>query len=218
MNYLPYYMKHLNTDHLAQLPSRKRAHLVNSVVGYKSIHLIGTHWEGWSNLCIVSTLTHLGSNPALLGFVLRPTTVPRHTYDILQKNPYFTVNNVTEILIEGGHQSSASYEEQVNEFVEVGLKEEWKNEFKAPYVQDSPIQLGCKWIREMPIIENGCRFLIGQIEEIYIQEALITENSDGFLPLENAGLICGSGMDGYYRPTFLHRRNYAQPNVPPHII
>ena len=135
-----------------------------------------------------------------------------------KKNPYFTVNNVTEILIEGGHQSSASYEEQVNEFVEVGLKEEWKNEFKAPYVQDSPIQLGCKWIREMPIIENGCRFLIGQIEEIYIQEALITENSDGFLPLENAGLICGSGMDGYYRPTFLHRRNYAQPNVPPHII
>ena len=85
MKYLPYYMKHLNIDHLAQLPSRKRAHLVNSVVGYKSIHLIGTHWEGWSNR-IVSTLTHLGSNPALLGFVLRPTTVPRHTYDILQKS------------------------------------------------------------------------------------------------------------------------------------
>ena len=104
-------MKHLNTDHLAQLPSRKKAHLINSVVGYKSIHLIGTHSEDWSNLCIISTLTHLGSNPALLGFVLRPTTVPRHTYDIVQKNPYFTVNNVTEGLLEGGHQSSASYDE-----------------------------------------------------------------------------------------------------------
>jgi len=70
----------------------------------------------------------------------------------------------------------------------------------------------------MPIIENGCRFLIGQIEEIYIQDTLIGDDSDGFLSLETAGLICGSGMDGYYRPNFLHRRNYAQPNVPPHTI
>ena len=98
------------------------------------------------------------------------------------------------------------------------MREEWKNDFKAPFVQDSPIQLGCKWIREMPIIENGCRFLIGQIEEIYIQDALMAEDSDGFLPLESAGLICGSGMDGYYRPIFIQRRNYAEPNIPPHII
>ena len=86
------------------------------------------------------TLTHLGSNPALIGFILRPTTVPRHTYDILQ-NPYFTVNNVTEKLLEGGHQSSANYDKQISEFCEVGLREEWKNDFKAPFVQDSQFNL-----------------------------------------------------------------------------
>ena len=98
------------------------------------------------------------------------------------------------------------------------MREEWKNDFKAPFVQDSPIQLGCKWIREMPIIENGCRFLIGQIEEIYIQDALMTEDSDGFLPLESAGLICGSGMDGYYRLFLYNVVIMPSPIYPPYNL
>jgi hypothetical protein len=39
----------------------------------------------------------LGSNPALIGFIVRPTTVPRNTYK--KHKTYFTVNHITEEMI-----------------------------------------------------------------------------------------------------------------------
>ncbi|MBM3186302.1 MAG: flavin oxidoreductase, partial [Bacteroidetes bacterium] len=58
-----------------------RLNLINSCMGYKSANLIGSiSKDGNYNLAVFSSITHLGSDPALLGFILRPTTVPRHTY------------------------------------------------------------------------------------------------------------------------------------------
>jgi flavin reductase (DIM6/NTAB) family NADH-FMN oxidoreductase RutF len=211
-------MIHHDLPQLDQWPSRKKAHFINSIVGYKSVHLIGTHHDGWSNLSIISTLTHLGSNPALIGFVLRPTTVPRHTYELMKKNPFFTVNNISESMLMRAHQCSAKYEEGTSEFEAVGFKEEWKGQQKAPYVEQSPIQLGCEWINEWPIEENGCRFLVAKIHEVFIEETLMGDDSDGFVSLDKAQLVSASGMDAYYKPRFLHRQNYAKPDVEPHIL
>jgi flavin reductase (DIM6/NTAB) family NADH-FMN oxidoreductase RutF len=214
----PIPMIHHNLTKLESWPSRKKAHYINSIVGFKPVHLIGTHHEGWSNLSIVSTLTHLGSNPALIGFVLRPTTVPRHTYDLMKKNPYFTINNISESMLERAHQCSAKYEEGESEFEAVGFEEDWKGFKKAPYVTESPIQMGCEWINEWPIEENGCRFLVAKIHEVFIDSNLMTEDSDGFIRLDSADILCASGMDAYYKAQFLYRRNYAQPDVEPHTL
>ena len=60
----------------------ERLNLINSLSGVKPANLIGTKDQnGNENLAIFSSVVHLGSNPALLGFILRPQgEVRRHTH------------------------------------------------------------------------------------------------------------------------------------------
>ncbi|MCJ8275234.1 MAG: flavin reductase family protein, partial [Bdellovibrionales bacterium] len=47
--------------------------LVNSLSGFKSANLVGTQSkDGQTNLAMFSSFFHLGANPPLMGFVLRP--------------------------------------------------------------------------------------------------------------------------------------------------
>ena len=74
-------MKKFTKDELFYMSKVPRLNLVNCVTGYKSANLIGTvSTEGVLNVAVFSSVTHLGSEPPLLGFILRPTTVPRDTY------------------------------------------------------------------------------------------------------------------------------------------
>ena len=83
-----------------------KINLINSCMGYKSANLIGTQSkDGSTNLAIFSSVTHLGSDPALLGFIVRPTTVPRHTYANIKETEYLTVNSITETMIEEAHHT-----------------------------------------------------------------------------------------------------------------
>jgi flavin reductase (DIM6/NTAB) family NADH-FMN oxidoreductase RutF len=70
----------IDTTALQQMEQRKRAMLVNSIGGFKFISLIGTKDKNNNtNLAIFSSLFHLGANPALIGFIMRPDSVDRHT-------------------------------------------------------------------------------------------------------------------------------------------
>ena len=51
----------------------QRLNIINSISGIKPGNLIGTRSnEGQANLAIISSVIHLGSNPAYLGFIVRP--------------------------------------------------------------------------------------------------------------------------------------------------
>ena len=64
---------HLTKEDIFKIDRIKRLNLINSVSGIKSANLIGTQSsDGYSNLAVFSSVVHLGSNPAYLGFVLRP--------------------------------------------------------------------------------------------------------------------------------------------------
>lgn len=63
----------IQSDQINQLEKQYRISLINSLVGYKSLNLLGTiSKEGITNLCIISSTFHLGANPPLLGLVIRP--------------------------------------------------------------------------------------------------------------------------------------------------
>ena len=80
-----------NEEEIENLEKIYRINLINSCSGYKAANLIGTVSENNNNLAIFSSLVHLGSNPPLLGFFLRPTEiVPRHTYLNIKENQYYT--------------------------------------------------------------------------------------------------------------------------------
>ena len=133
---------HFNTDQINDLEKIKKINLINSCSGYKSANLIGSiSNEGITNVAVFSSITHLGSNPPTLGFIVRPTTVPRDTYKNIMESGIFTINHVYEDILEDAHHTSAKYEEEISEFDITELEAEYHNDCKAPFVKGSPVQM-----------------------------------------------------------------------------
>ena len=93
-------MKHLSKEEFDDLQKFYRINLINSCTGYKSANLLGSiSKEGVENVSVFSSITHLGSNPAMLGYILRPTTVPRDTFKNIKETGFFTVNHIFKDII-----------------------------------------------------------------------------------------------------------------------
>ncbi|WP_283635563.1 flavin reductase family protein [Aquaticitalea lipolytica] len=203
-------MTHFNTDDFSQMHHLYRINLINSCSGYKSANLIGTKSvDGITNLAIFSSVTHIGSNPALLGFFLRPTTVIRNTYNNIKETGVFTINHVHESILEDAHHTSAKYDSDISEFEMTNLIEQYKDSFSAPFVKDAPIQLAMTYVEEYDIKSNNTILLIGQIKDLYIKDNLL--QNDGFINLSEANVVAINGLDGYTIPKLKNRFEYQRP-------
>ena len=187
-----------------------RLNLINSITGYKSANLIGSKTnDKINNVAIFSSITHLGSDPALIGFITRPENGNRNTYNNIIKNKFFTINHIVKNQIISSHQSSAKYPKNISEFDKTDLIAEYKNNFDAPFVKESPIQIGCSFINKYFIEENNTTLMIGKIEMLFIDEKLLLE--DGFVQLDKEDIITINGLDGYALPKLIKRLPYARP-------
>ena len=194
-------------DHMEHL---YRINLINSCSGYKSANLIGTKSEdGFSNLAIFSSITHLGSNPALLGFFLRPTTVMRNTYSNIKATGKYTINHVHSEIIEDAHHTSAKYDSDISEFDATRLTEDYKDDFLVPFVKNSPVQMAMQFVEEYPIAANNTILVIGKIEKLFIDNSLIED--DGFVNLSKGNIATINGLDGYAIPQLKTRLEYQRP-------
>jgi len=210
-------LKHFSKEELGKMPSRYRAHLINSCTGYKSANLLGSKSEmGISNLAIFNSVVHIGSTPPMLGFILRPLTVKRNTYANFKESGFFTVNQINESIIKDAHHTAASYDEDISEFSKTKLTETYLDNFQAPYVKESAIKLGCSYVNEYEIKENGCLLIIGAIEHVYLQDNII--HDDGWLQLDKANTVAINGLDAYALPQLLARFAYAKPDEPSKLI
>ncbi len=203
-------MTHFSKQDIIDLPSLERMNLINTCGGLKSGNLIGSISKaGVTNLAVFNSVIHLGSNPPMLSFMLRPTTVERHSYDNFKENSQFTVNHIHESFVDKAHQTSAKYNKDVSEFAEVGLTEEYINGFDAPFVKESKIKMGCKYINEYIIEENVCRLIIGEIQHLLVEDEI--QDKDGFLDLTKANSAGIIGLDGYVKTELIERFAYARP-------
>lgn len=206
-------MKIFDNEDIAALSKVPRLNLINSVTGYKSANLIGSiSSSGILNVAIFSSITHLGSNPPMLGFMIRPiVATPRDTYKNIKENFYFTVNHVTESMIESAHHTSANYESAVSEFDKTDLESEFLDEIQVPFVKNSPVRLLCKYLNEYRIEENGCIHIIASIEKIFVKDELLED--DLFVRLDKGNVVTINGVDGYAAPALANRYEYAHPNL-----
>ncbi|GAA3963685.1 flavin reductase family protein [Allohahella marinimesophila] len=198
---------------LQQMDHRYRVAMINSISGYKSANLIGTvDADGQTNVSIVSSCVHLGADPALIGLVIRPHSVDRHSLENLLSTGYYTINHVHVEMIEAAHQTSARYDKTVSEFAATGLTEEWVEGFTAPFVAESRIKFGVRFRQHIPLEINGTEFIIGQICHIVVPRGVV--NPDGFLDIEAAGTAAVTGLDSYHRGERLQRYSYAKTDRP----
>ncbi|MEN3322394.1 flavin reductase [Mariniflexile soesokkakense] len=203
-------MPHFNQKDIKNLQHLYKINLINSCSGFKSANLIGSKSiKNISNVAIFSSVTHIGSDPALLGVFFRPTTAIRNTYDNIKEMGFYTINHVYESILENAHHTSAKYDAHFSEFDATNLQETYKNNFRAPYVKGSPVQMGMEYVEEYPINANGTILLIGEIKDLYIQDDLL--ETDGFINLSKANIVTINGLDGYLIPKFKTRLTYQRP-------
>jgi len=204
-------MIHYSRTDIDQMDKIFRLNLINSCTGFKSANLLGTKsLNGVSNVAVFSSITHLGSNPPLIGFILRPTTVPRDTYGNIKDTGVFTVNHIYSDIIEDAHHTSAKYPDEVSEFTKTDLEEEFLGDFPAPFVKGAKIRLGCRFLNAYEIKENDTLLLVSAIEHVFIADQDI-QQQDGWLKLENANTVAINGLDGYATTSLLDRYAYARP-------
>lgn len=195
---------------LNELSKIYRLNLINSCTGYKSANLMGTvSTDGKLNLTVFSSVTHLGSNPALVGCILRPTTVPRDTFKNLIETGWVTINHIHKDIIEDAHHTSAKYASNVSEFDQTNLEPEFSEQLPAPYVKGCAVQLGCRFLNQYHIKENDTLLLVLEIIELRVREDLIKE--DGWIQLDQANTVAINGLDGYTLPQLISRFEYARP-------
>lgn len=200
---------HLTINDINQLDERYRAHLINSLSGFKSANLIGTQdADGQTNLAIVSSVFHLGAHPPLVGMIMRPHSVPRHTFENIKATGYYTINQVNSDIVEQAHQTSARYDKNESEFTATGLTTEYLADFKAPFVAQSRLKYAVKLVEHQHLAINGTELVIGEITDIHVEQSAIEE--DGFINLESINTVAVSGLDSYHETQKITRLPYAK--------
>ena len=86
-----------------------RANFINSLTGFKSASLIGTiNAQGVPNLGLFSSMVHIGSDPALIGYINRPLAAAPHTLANIKAGGLYTVNHIQASFLSQAHQTSAN--------------------------------------------------------------------------------------------------------------
>jgi len=205
-------MKLITDKEIDQMEQRFRASFINSITGFKSVVLIGTRNKvNQENLAIFNSIVHLGSNPALIGMIIRPDSVERHTLENIEETGFYTINHILESFVEQAHHTSARYPRNVSEFEASGLTPSYQDDFFAPFVKESNVQIGMEFKTKINIPINNTLMIIGQIKSISLPEKAIS--TDGYIDLEITKTITNSGLDSYHRTERIVRLPYAKPRL-----
>lgn len=204
-------VKKIVLSEVLEFETRYRATFINSLGGFKTPVLIGTSDKsGNPNLAIFNSLIHIGANPPLVGFIVRPDSVDRHTLQNILETGVFTINHVKEEFYKKAHQTSARYAKEQSEFKEVGLTEEYDENFSAPFVKESSVKIALDFVEKIDLTINGTILMIGKIKFVNLPSNCI--QADGFVDLNMAESIVSAGLDSYYKTTPIARLSYAKPD------
>jgi flavin reductase (DIM6/NTAB) family NADH-FMN oxidoreductase RutF len=205
---------YLNKDSIQQLEKFDRINLINSITGISAANLIGTiSNDSIENLAIFSSIVHIGSNPPLMGFILRPTKNNRRdTYENIIETNKFTINHITSDMVERSHYTSVKFDKNESEFQKCRLTAEYLNNFQAPYVKESYAKVGLELEDIQLIKSNGCRLIIGRVERLYVPDSAIHKN--GNIQLELLNSIGVGGLNTYYSLDKIAEYPYARVNDP----
>ncbi len=193
------------------MQQRYRAMFINSLSGFKSANLVGTvNSDGVENLAIVSSVFHIGADPALMGMITRPRTVRRDTVENIKSSGFYTFNHVSSEMVHAAHQCSASYAENINEFTETGLTASYEAGFPAPFVAQSRLRVGLQ-LEEIQLLEvNQTELIIGKVVLIQTDQDAI--EPDGSIDIEKLDTVAISGLDRYHNTQKITRLTYAKPD------
>lgn len=200
----------ITQSQILKLERLKRSNLVNTISGIKPVNLIGTvSGDGVTNLAVFNSVIHIGANPPLLGFIIRPyKEVRRDTYENIMETGYYTINNVNEKIVKQAHYTSAKFDKDVSEFTTCNLTEEYIQNFIPPFVKESHIKIGMKFVKQIPIDLNETSLIIGAIEFAEIADQSVDER--GIIDHAINKTVGVAGLNTYYSIEKIAEYPYAR--------
>lgn len=206
----------VDASDIEKLDSRVRAALINSLPSVKPALLLGTQSaNGQTNLCVINSCFHVGANPALLGFILRPNPdgVERHSLDNILTSQQMTLNAITDSMVSRAHHTSARFPRNVSEFDACGFAASYRAGIKAPFVSESPLKIGLKLAEHQLLVINRTHLMIGAIDYLEFTDSAWRE--DGSLDVATMGIVGSVGLDSYHSIGEGRRFAYAKADRPP---
>ena len=206
----------VDANHIEKLDTRVRAALVNSLPGVKPALLLGTHSAtDQTNLCVINSCFHVGANPALLGFILRPNPdgVERHSLENILTSQQMTLNAITDPMLSRAHHTSARFPRDVSEFDACGFDASYREGFTAPFVSESPLKIALKLAEHQLLTINSTHLIIGAID--YLEFTDTAWREDGSVDLAMMGIVGCVGLNSYHSIGDGTRFAYAKADRPP---
>ena len=186
---------------------RDQKEIRNKCHGVKTPFLLGSEFNGFPNLTLVSNVFHIGASPHLIGIIFRPDTVERHGLENIRSSKRFSLNSCGIDAIEDVHQTSARYPREVSEFDACGFNK--KLYLNTPYISSAQMAIFLELESEMKIAANGTHLVIGRVQDILINDELLCNEKIDFSKLYDHAVI---GLNEYVRSEKLFSLSYAKPN------
>lgn len=205
-------MKSIYLSDIEAMDKLARVQFANSLPGPKPFCLVGSiDSEGRTNLAPFSSVTHLGSNPALIGLVSRPDLVERHTLSNILATGSYTINHVHMSILEQAHHCSARYPRETSEFEATGLTPYYEEDVAAPFVAESMLRFALTLEETVPIASNGTLLIVGKVILAQLPEDHF--GKDGSIDLPALGSLASTALDTYFELAKPVRLPYAKPRT-----
>jgi flavin reductase (DIM6/NTAB) family NADH-FMN oxidoreductase RutF len=178
---------------LKVMEKERKIALIQSIVGPRAVHLIGTKsLLGQSNLAVFNSIMHLGSDPALIGLFFRPGI--RHTLQNLLDTGYCSLNparpdNVVEV-----HETRKPWEH--SEFEACGFTEVYHENHSVPFVKESALHALLKLENILSVEANSTSIAVLRVETIFLEEDNM--DTDGAVAFKKQNWLLSRGLDTYF--------------------
>ena len=145
--------------------------------------LITSSFQGRDNVCTVSWVGTVCTEPPMIGISLRPE---RYTYELIKKSKEFVVNIPDKKLVKAVDFCGVRSGKKYDKFAIAHLTRLPAEKVKAPLIEECPISIECKVIK---ILNLGSHHqFIGKVLLVHVNDTLLDKR--GALHLERAGLLC----------------------------
>lgn len=203
-------MKNITLLDIEAMDKLVRVQFANSLPGPKPISLVGSiDAQGRTNLAPFSTVTHLGSNPALIGLVSRPDLADRHTLSNILETKSYTINHVHSNIVDQAHHCSARYPRETSEFQTSGLSDHFEEGIPAPFVAESRFRFALELQETVPITSNNTILIIGKVTLVQLPGEHLAE--DGSIDFPALDSLASTALDTYFQLSHFTRLPYAKP-------
>lgn len=181
---------------LAESESNDRYKLLSGLVVPRPIGWIGTRREdGSNNLAPFSFFNLVSSSPPYVIFSAgRHRNRPKDTPSLAELSGEFTVNIVSEDVVEAMVTTSGTFSADDDEFSISGLTAADGLVVDAPLVAESPANLECRVDRLIDLgADGGTRLVIGEVVVLHVEESVLDGTRIDHDSLRAVGRMAGNG-------------------------